>query len=173
MTDGVKRTVVAQQAIDLGEILNFRFARKHVGRDVPKRLSVITLDSQSTGGGKMARQSVVLTPLEEGVQGTIMCGWVDVARREAEIREYRLVADQYEARYHVGFDVGAEEYEALLAELQSMLANQGYALTRARAVSLAPPRPEAPAAESRSPLVTVLWIVVGCAVGLGIAYLLR
>src|SRR5690606_3121421 len=66
MTDGVKRTVVAQQAIDLGELLNFRFEHRHVGRDAPKRLSVITLASQSTGGGKLARQSVVLTPLEEG-----------------------------------------------------------------------------------------------------------
>jgi hypothetical protein len=173
MTDGVKRTVVAQQAIDLGELLNFRFEQKFVGKDVPKRLSVITLESQSTGGGKMARQSVVLTPLEEGVQGSIMCGWIDVARREAELREHRLVADQFEARYHVPFDVGFDEYEALLSELQSVLANQGFTLARARVVSLAPPGPAAASPERGNPLGTVLWILFGCIFGLGIAYLLR
>jgi hypothetical protein len=173
MTDGVKRTVVAQQAIDLGELLNFRFERKYVGRNVPKRLSVITLDSQSTGGGRMARQSVVLTPLEEGVQGTIMCGWLDVARRDAEVREHRLVAEQFEARYHVPFDVGHDEYEALVGELQSFLANQGFTFARGRVVSLAPPRPAPPPAERSSPLGTLLWVVFGCVFGLGIAYLLR
>lgn len=173
MTDGVKRTVVAQQAIDLGELLNFRFERKHVGRDVPKRLSVITLDSQSTEGGKLARQSVVLTPLEEGAQGSIMCGWVDVARREAELREHGLVREQFEARYHVPFDVSHDEYEALIADVQSLLANQGFTIARARAASLVPPAPAAPVESSRNSLVTFVWIVVGCIVGLAIAYLLR
>jgi len=172
MTDGVKRTVVAQQAIDLGELLNFRFEKKHVGRVVPKRLSVVTLESQSTGGGKMARQSLVLTPVEEGVQGSIMCGWIDVARREAEIREHRVVAEQFEARYHLPFDVGPEEYERLVGELGSLLSHQRFTIARARAVSITPSAAEKAGVEKGSFLPTLIWILFGCVFGLAIAYLI-
>ena len=173
MTDGVKRTVLAQRAIDLGELLNFRFEKKPVGREIPKRLSVVTLEAQSTDGGKMARQSIVLSPLEEGVQGSVMCGWVDVARREAELRDHGLVADQFEARYRLAFDVGVEEYDALFAELQATLANQGFTITRARASSIAPSAREQHVESRGGAIRTLVWIVVGCVAGLGIAYLLR
>jgi hypothetical protein len=46
-----------------------------------------------------------------------MCGFIDRARGEAELRTYASVAELHRRRYGRAFDVSQEEYDALVAEL--------------------------------------------------------
>lgn len=172
MTDGVKRTVVAQQAIELGEALNVRLREMSVGANVPKRLEVVSLDAESTRGGELARQSIVLTPIEAGARGAVMCGWLDVSNREAEIRDYALVDAQFNERYHIPFDVERDDYERLVGALHEILNHQDFVFSRVKAAASADDAAndfydEAGGGWMRMGLI----VAVGCLVGLGIAYL--
>lgn len=174
MNDGVKRTVVAQRAIELGELLNLKFEAMPVGADVAKRLEVVSIDAESTRGGEMARQSIVLSPVDAGARGAIMCGWMDVANREAELRDYAIVRAQFSERYHSPFDVQREEYEALIAALHETLSHHGFFFSRLR---VAAPSAEDELSDSKGEagggwMRTGLILAIGCAVGLGVAYLL-
>ena len=72
----VKRTVVAQQALDTSALLNMRFASRIVGSRTPRKLMVTVPDGPSTDGGKKVRQSVVLASGADPSAGTVVCGWV-------------------------------------------------------------------------------------------------
>ncbi len=126
MSNKVKRTMMAQQALDMSDLLNLRFKQQVVGTGEKMRLAVTTPDGPSTQGGKRARQSFTLEPADGSGKGAIMCGWLDVGQRAAELRTHRMVAAQYQNRYHTAFGVPVEEYDALLREVQSMLQAQSF-----------------------------------------------
>ncbi|NLE47293.1 MAG: hypothetical protein GX614_02700 [Sandaracinaceae bacterium] len=173
MSDGIKRTEVAQRAIDLGEALNIKLREMSAGSVVPKHLEVIPLDAESTRGGEFARQSIVLTPDEEGARGSIMCGWIDVSNRAAEMRDYALVRDQFRERYQMPLDVSREEYERLVGALHAVLSYHKFVFSRLKSASSPEPElPEIAGGESGGWLRMAVIVLVGCGVGLGIAYLL-
>lgn len=173
MNDGVKRTVVAQRAIELGELLNLRLAEMPVGGEVPKRLEVISIDAESTRGGEMARQSIVLSPVDASARGAIMCGWLDVSNRAAELRDYALVRDQFSERYQLEIDVGRGEYEALVAALHEILNHHGFVFSRLKAAAVADDEPDELMGDEGGGWMRMgLIVLIGCAVGLGVAYLL-
>jgi hypothetical protein len=122
----VKRTMMAQQALEVSDLLNMRFASMLVGQEPKKRLLVNAPDGPSTDGGKKARQSITIAPADNSGATVLMCGWIDVAQKKAELRTYRVVAEQSTQRYHRPFDVTMPEYESLTREANSLLTLQGY-----------------------------------------------
>lgn len=117
---------MAQQALEVSDLLNMRFSGMPVGQEPKKRLLVNAPDGPSTDGGKKARQSITIGPADATSAAALMCGWIDVAQKKAEFRSYRVVAAQSEQRYHRAFDVTEPEYEGLLREAQSLLGFQGF-----------------------------------------------
>ena len=124
MTTPVKRTMMAQQALETSDLLNLRFASRVVGHTVKRKLMVDAPDGPSSDGGKKVRQSIVLAPVNDADAGTIMVGWLDIAQKRAELRLYEVVKSQYEQRYHQPFDVDKAPYDALMRDVQSMLGVQ-------------------------------------------------
>ena len=117
---------MAQQALEVSDLLNMRFSGMPVGQEPKTRLLVNAPDGPSTDGGKKARQSITIGPADAASAAALMCGWIDVAQKKAEFRSYRIVAAQSEQRYHRAFDVTEAEYEGLLREAQSLLGFQGF-----------------------------------------------
>jgi hypothetical protein len=116
------RTSMAQQAMVIADIVNRALADRVVGTSPPRRLVIMDVAGPSTDGGKRARQSIVLAPLDEGEKGSLVCGFVDTPRGEAELRPYEVVAALHRQRYGRPFDVTQDVYEALLAELVELFA---------------------------------------------------
>jgi len=167
MSEKVKRTMVSQQAMEMSQLLTLRFARQAVGSEVPKRLTVQAPDGPSTEGGKRARQSIVLTPVEDGAPGAIMCGWLDIAQKAAELRTHAVVAQSHRDRYHKELDVAQDQYDALMTDVVNLLASQSFhtnivdladvgdRMTSPRTVSSPPPAPKGSA---------LLWVAVAVGV---------
>ncbi len=127
------------------DVVNRSLADKIVGVDPRKHLQVRDLDVPSTDGGKRARQSIVLVPVDGTTDGTAMCGWVDTARREAELRPYEVVSAQHLERYRRPFDVTVADYDAVTAELRELLALDSIEVRVAAAPEVtAPPAPAPP-----------------------------
>jgi hypothetical protein len=116
------RTSTAQQAMRIADIVNGALADRIVGAEPPRRLMVMDVNGPSTEGGKRARQAIVLMPVHEGERGAAMCGFIDTARREVELRTYGFVADIHLRRYGRPFDVTEEEYDQLVGELVELFA---------------------------------------------------
>ena len=119
----------------------------------------------------MARQNLVLTPIEEGNGSPIVVGWVDVTNRRAELRSFRMLGKQFEARHNRGIDLEADTYDKLEQELQSFMDIQRIVLGRADTA----PAPahdavvETGPRESSGPMFAML--ALGILLGLGIGYI--
>lgn len=145
------RTKTAQQAMAVTDIVNRTLAEKVVGAEPPKRLQIRDLDGPSTQGGRRARQSIVLVPIDGSIEGSMMCGWVDTAQKDAEIRTHALVARQFRERYRRELDVTPAEYDEVTHELRGLLAFDSIEARTVDADGEAPPS----AAPSRPSLLVV------------------
>lgn len=163
----VKRTMMAQQALEVSDLLNMRFASMLVGQAPHKRLLVNAPDGPSTDGGKRARQSITIAPADNSGGAALMCGWLDVAQKKAELRTYRVMSEQSEQRYHRPFDVTSAEYDGLLREAQSLLKLQGYdvhvfdELAGAQAARVSAVSPQPVAEEGGAKPVVIVLAVLG------------
>jgi len=118
-------TVVAQEAMDIGEHLLLLFSKTTVGANPQMRVDVAKPDGPSTEGGKKARQTISLVPVES-VSGKVMVGWIDVAQKRVEIRSFRMVRHQYYDRYGMDFRVSQSEYEKIVEQLSNFLRARGF-----------------------------------------------
>jgi hypothetical protein len=122
-------TQMAHQAVNAAELLNKGLHKKTVGKKDPRHLEVSEPSGPSTGGGKRARQSINLVPIS-GEGGVIMCAWLDVAQRAADIRPYDEVEEQFKRRFGGKFDVTPDEYRILMKDLEGMLEQLGFQLVQ-------------------------------------------
>jgi hypothetical protein len=122
-------TQMAHQAVNVAELLNKGLHKKTVGKKDPRHLEVTEPSGPSTGGGKRARQSINLVPIS-GEGGVIMCAWLDVAQRAADIRPYDEVEQQFKKRFGGKFDVTPDEYRILMKDLEGMLEQLGFQLVQ-------------------------------------------
>lgn len=157
------RTYHANQAIQLSELLAIKFAHQTFGTSLRRVVKVTEPDGPSTDGGRKARQAIVLAA-EDNSSNDIVSGFVDVARRSAELRSYAVVGQQYQARHHVPVDLTKGEYDRFLADLLDFLKMQGID-TR---VSNAVPRSSPPAGSARVAKVPAPGLLVAVSVGLGV-----
>lgn len=171
MTDDPQRTVHAQEAFEFGDVFGYKFGGLTFGNTPPRKLK-LNEPEMSTGGGRKARQSIVLFP-ENGDSGrALVCGWLDVPRRVAELRSYNLLSQQHEARYGESIDLLREDYDRAIEELKSFFRIQKLSTT----VIDAPPKPNAPSGAARektpAPIVAMsAMLLIGVLIGLGIGYL--
>ncbi len=173
------RTYHANQALELSELVNLKFARQVFGTEERRILRVRELDGQSTDSGRKARQSIVL--LREGTEDQgVVCGFVDIFKRSAELRGYSIIRQQYEARYGSDFKLTKNEYTRMQTALKEFFNTQTIDMRVSNVprgptqLATQPPKPtssiSAPG-EVNPPLPYGLLLLSG-ALGFGICYIL-
>ena len=119
MAEDANRTVHAQQAFEFSEVFGYKFDPVLYGKARPRRLKLQQPDGPSTAGGKLARQSLVLVPDDDG--SNLVVGFIDATQKTAELRSFKTVSQQFSARFKAKIDMTQQEYEDLLADLRSFL----------------------------------------------------
>ncbi len=114
------RTQFATHAALFAERLRDKFAKKLYGRTPHRVLRIDEPEGPSTAGGRLARQSLSLIP-RRGTAPSIVCGWVDVSKKEAQLRGHASVARRYEAHHGTPLDLPAEDYERCIDDLVEAL----------------------------------------------------
>ena len=158
-------TVLAREGVNAAQLINAALAKRTVGKTTPRRLEVAAPIGQSTSGGKKARQALTLVATS-GEGAAVMCGWIDAAQKTGELREYRALADQYEARFGMRFEPTLLEYNALMKELENTLRPLGFRVDREEFEASIPPQ------AGQSLWKTAAWVVAAAAVGAVIALFL-
>ncbi|MBI2378335.1 MAG: hypothetical protein HYV07_30325 [Deltaproteobacteria bacterium] len=130
MSFEASRTVHAQQALDISELLALKFADKSFGGRTARKVKVTSPDGPSTDGGKRARQTIILVPAEEPENfssgESVPCGWLDAAQKQAELKSFDVLASQYHGRHGRRIDIDQAAYDVLLAEIQAFLKTQAF-----------------------------------------------
>ncbi|WP_342376089.1 hypothetical protein NVS55_33155 [Myxococcus stipitatus] len=114
------RTMYANHSALLAEQLRDALSKKVYGRGPHRVLRIDEPEGPSTAGGKLARQAISLVP-RKGSGPSLMCGWVDVSKREAQLRAYDGVARRYEAHHGEPLELQPEEYERFLGDVEDAL----------------------------------------------------
>lgn len=113
-------TTMTSSMLVMNNVLTERMGQVPVGSS-RRVLKVTAPIGPSSGGGELARQSLVLaTRTEEPV-----CGWVDFIALVAEVRDFETSKLAYEGRYRTTFDVSEAEYRVFLSNIQSVLNELG------------------------------------------------
>lgn len=168
------RTRNANRAMHLSDLLALKFARERFGTEVPRYLRVTEPDGPSTDGGRKARQAILLCPEQEGPSSNIMCGFIDVALRQAELRSYAVVKAHFERRHQQPVDITRGAYNRMVDLLHTFLVTQSY---DTRVTTTPPARAPSPggvrsASEFTSPRPSATGLALSFLVGFGLCYLL-
>lgn len=170
-------TTLTSSMLVMNNVLTERMSKVPVGGS-RRTLKVTAPLGPSSGGGELARQSLVLaTRTEEPV-----CGWVDFIALNAEVKDWETTKLAYEGRYRLDFDVTEPEYRTFISNLQSVLNELGvrtqivgnsdnYAPTDPSMGNTAPARMVMSGAQ-RTSMVPVLIGVLVALLGLGVAMVL-
>jgi translation initiation factor IF-2 len=114
------RTMFANHSALLAEELRAALSKKVYGRGPHRVLRIDEPEGPSTAGGKLARQSIALVP-RKGSGPSLVCGWVDVSKREAQLRNFDAVAKRYESHHGEPLELRADEYERFLNDVEEVL----------------------------------------------------
>lgn len=167
-------TTLTSSMLVMNEVLTERMSKVPVGGS-RRTVKVTAPIGPSSGGGELARQSLVLaTRTEEPV-----CGWVDFIALVAEVRDWETCKLAYEGRYRTTFDVSESEYRVFLSNIQAVLNELGvrtqvvgnsenYAPTDPSMGNTSPARMVMSGAQ-RSSMVPVLVGVLMALIGLSVA----
>lgn len=121
-------TAFAQAALAVSDLLAAKFAATKFGGSVPRVVKVQAPQGPSTGGGKKARESIVLMPESGDTSQALTAGFIDVGHRAVELRTFEAVARPYKERFGRVLDLPKSEYEKFLGEFKSFLGDQGYVI---------------------------------------------
>ncbi|MGV3622611.1 MAG: hypothetical protein ACO1OB_17465 [Archangium sp.] len=169
-------TTLTSSMLVMNNVLTDRMSKNPVGSS-RRTLKVTAPLGPSSGGGELARQSLVLsTRTEEPV-----CGWVDFIGLTAELRDWETTKLAYEGRYRLDFDVTEPEYRAFLSNVLGILGELGvraqvvgnsenYAPTDPSMGNTAPARMVLSGSQRSSPLPVLLGVLLAL-IGLGVAML--
>lgn len=114
------RTMFANHSALLAEQLRDALSEKLYGRGPHRVLRIDEPEGPSTAGGKLARQAISLVP-RKGTGTSLTCGWVDVSKREAQLRNFEAVAKRYALHHGEPLEMQAEEYERFLTDVEAVL----------------------------------------------------
>lgn len=167
-----RRTQVAQSAHDFAAYFAKSFGAVRVLGAVNRRPDLMAPEGMSTGGGKHARQPIVLRPEQQG-GSSLTIGWVDIPQRRAALRTHRCLLQMHQARYgQYPFDLDVGSYNAFFDQAKGLLAACGLYVTEEDQPppgSIAPSRPNpsvpAPAAESSTFWTTAAIAFIAFVVG--------
>ena len=160
-----KFTMIAGQAVTLADLFNRAFSAGLAG-PVLFAVELTTPVGPSTAGGKQALQHIRLTPTTSGP--AIVIGSLNTKEQTAELRTFRLLSDNYAARFKgTGLPIAPEAYAALTKKMAEFLTVNGFMVTM-MAVSASIPPPADRAESSGSGAVWVLLgLIVVTALGAG------
>jgi hypothetical protein len=119
-------TAFAQAAIAVGDLVSAKFAGMRFTGRVSRIVKVQTPNVQSTGGGRQARESVVLLPENGDSSQALTAGFIDVGLRAVELRTYAALDAAYRQRHRQALDLPPAEYDSFSKDLQAFLGNEGY-----------------------------------------------
>lgn len=164
-------TAFAQAALAISDVLSMKFASTRFSGSIPRVVKVQAPQVQSTGGGKQARESIVLMPESGDTTQALTAGFIDVGLRAVELRTYAAVAGPHQQRFGRALDLPKAEYDAFIGALKAFFGPEGYVI---KVIDIAEQEAkahrvqQAEAAASKSGLVPVAAIVgVVVVVGLG------
>ena len=170
-------TAFAQAALAVSDLVAAKFSSTRFSGGVARVVKVQAPNVPSTGGGKQARESVILLPETGDTAQAVTVGFIDVGLRGVELRTYAAVAAAYEQRHKTRLDLPKAEYEAFTKELQAFLGGEGYVVksvdvadVNAKAAKAA--RSEENAATSQGPGKATLLIGLGLVVLVGVVAVL-
>jgi hypothetical protein len=123
MTRDPHRTYHANQALELSELVNLRFARARYGSEERRLVRMREPDGPSTDAGRKARQPLVLIR-EAEEEASLVFGFVDLFKRTADLRSHVVVKTQYEQRYRAPFAMTRTEYDRMLEDVRAFLREQ-------------------------------------------------
>jgi hypothetical protein len=159
-------TSFAQQALVVSDLIQMKFKSTRLGGSVPRVVKVQAPIVESTGGGKQARESIVLTPENGDNNGAIVCGFVDVGLRAAELRTHAALANTYQQRFKTPLDLSQSDYDRFMEEAQQFLGSEGFVVNvideGAQAAKAS--RADEPQARAANPM--------GMYIGIGVAVLI-
>lgn len=168
------RTAFSTRAVLIADLLRDTFSRRFFGRSPYRVLRVDEPEGPSTAGGRLARQSISLVA-REGSAPSVVCGWVDASKEEAQLRGYESVARRYEAHHGVELDLAPEHYERFLEDLVKTLMEGGIkvrvlvldeeALALVRGAEPGSPSPRVRGRQGWGSRLLVLTFVLGLLVG--------
>lgn len=163
-----RRTQVAQSAFDFSNYFAQAFGNVRVLGAVVRKPELMAPEGMSTGGGRRARQPIVLLPegtaayvggpagpMSQGPMSqaptsmspasgpAITIGWVDIPQRKASLRTHRCLVGVHQARYRGRpLDIDKTSYDAFFDQAKGLLAACGLAVTEEDEVhSSVPPPP--------------------------------
>jgi hypothetical protein len=113
------RTTFSNKAAMVADLVKATFARRSYGM-APYRLRIDEPDGPSTAGGLHARQPISLVAHLDSAP-PIVVGWVDVAKKESQLRTYDVVKRRHQSRFTSPLELTANEYEQFLNELVETL----------------------------------------------------
>jgi hypothetical protein len=122
----VAMTAFAQAAMNMSVLINTKFADTRFSGKLTRQPKVEAPHTESTGGGKQARESIVLRSESGSPKETITCGFLDVGLRACELRSFSLLKQLNKERHNAELDLNQSEYDKFLGELEEILAGQGF-----------------------------------------------
>jgi len=162
------RTMFANHSALLAEQLREALDKKMYGRSPHRVLRIDEPEGPSTAGGKHARQAISLVP-RKGSGPSVVCGWVDVSKREAQLRNFEAVAKRYESHHGEELVLAQEEYERFFQDVEAVLTQASIKVRLIVPEESAGARMLAPATQARAKGVPV-WLallLMGAAFALG------
>lgn len=131
MAFDARRTQVAQSAFDFSNYFAQSFAAVRVLGPIVRRPDLTAPEGMSTEGGKLARQPIVLQPVDRNAAGAaITVGFVEIPQRRAVLRTYRCLLSMHQARFRDrGFDLDAHSYESFFHQAKGLLGACGLMVT--------------------------------------------
>ncbi len=76
-----QRTFYSNQALEIGTILRHAFCDRWYGSTSRRRVELKDVETVSTEGGRLARQSLLLVPADEERADVVVLGWIDSAKK--------------------------------------------------------------------------------------------
>lgn len=134
------RTQFANRAFVISELVNVKFRNQRFTGAVSRVVKVEPPATESTGGGKMARETITLVPESDRVEGnSIVVGFLDVGKSTAELRTYDMLEERHRQRFgSLPFDLDRNQYDAFIDEMQRFLVEEGMTLQSATETESAP-----------------------------------
>ena len=164
--DGMKRTRIAQEGVDLATVFTAKFAATDLGGYRP----AIREPTESTAGGKQALQHLVLEPARAG-EPVITVGSVNVATKSAKLRTYECLRQLHQLRFGTArFRLRLQPYQDFMERARKLFELQGLLLelvSTPPAEQLARPATARPATTSTRWQWLLLLLVLAAAGWLG------
>jgi hypothetical protein len=167
-------TAFAQAALAASDLIRTKFQQTRLGGSVPRVVRIEAPQMESTGGGRQARESIVLSPEGGDAGQAITAGFIDVGLRSAEVRSFTAIAMLYQQRHKARLDLPEAEYNQFVSELQALLQAEGYVFKLVDAheqAQKAVQQPEPAAQKSALPMAAIGVVLALIVVGLAIAFL--